>query len=271
MILRINTEVKSYPNVYKTQKQPTCNAMFQPSFTASAVVVKGENKSIWNSFVGFCSQKGLDTLKNIKSHIPHNVIVVSGPSGVGKDTIIGELKKKSPGIKSVVSYTTRAPRPGEVDGIDYHYINHEAFDKMDRKREFFQQLRMNGNGYGMTTSEVHEKRIGEDVVINISSETAHIVREKYGKKSVLLFINAPSMEEIKKRLIKRGSDAPETIEKRLAYGRQQLEHTQDFDKVIMNDKLDVAVKEAFEYIKNRHSRVIKFLDAGIAFLTKRIK
>lgn len=271
MISGISTRVQNYPYIGQHSKNQNYQVEKALKLNRDTITFTGEKKYNLDSFISTPSKKALEVLKRIKSRIPHNVIVISGPSGVGKDTIIAELKKKNSGLKTVVSYTTRAMRQGEAEGVDYRYIDHKTFEEMDQRGEFFQQLKLNGNRYGGTTADIHSQRVGEDVIINISSETAPAIKNKYGKKSVLLFIKAPSMEEIKRRLIKRGSDSAEVIETRLEYGRQQLIHTAAFDKIIMNDKLDVAADEAFKYINKRHSKLIKVVNSMINFLSKRIK
>lgn len=210
----------------------------------------------------------LNPLEKIKSKIPHNVIVVSGPSGAGKDTIINAVKAADTYSKSAVSYTTRAIRPGEVDGQNYYFVSQEVFDKMDANGEIFQQLRLNGKCYGGTMAEIDSKRKGGNVIMNMSAEEAYKIKEKYGKDSVLLFIAPPNFEELEKRLIKRGTETLEAIKKRLEYGKQQMECAPSFDKVIVNDKLDVAIQDANKYIKKCRKFSVKVIDGLISFVNQ---
>lgn len=210
-------------------------------------------------------------LEKIKSKIPHNVIVVSGPSGAGKDTIINAIKASDPYSKSAVSYTTRAIRPGEVEGKNYYFVSQEAFDKMNTNGEIFQQVKLNGNSYGGTTTEIDSKRKGGDVFLNMSAEEAYKIKDKYGKDSVLIFVAPPSFEELERRLVKRGTETLEAIQKRLAYGKQQMECASSFDKVIINDKLEVAIQDAKNYLKKCRKLSVKMVDNLMEFLKQNAK
>jgi len=281
MISEINLKVQTPSNAITLQKNKNYNVVSLSNYNKDTVSFTGKKNGSENSFqktTNFLNalttkfNSGcINVMERIKGKISHNVIVVSGPSGVGKDTIIDRLKTKNPKLKTMVSYTTRDPRPGEVDGVNYNYISQKKFDEMDKKGEFFQQLRMNGKCYGGTLADINSGRKSEDIIVNISSEEAYKIKNVYGKKSVLLFITAPSMEVIRQRLIKRGTETEEAIEKRLAYGNQQLEHIKDFDKVIINNNLDDAVEETFKYVESRHSKPVKIIDSLIKFLAKKIK
>lgn len=270
MIFPVSIGIKNYSNLVQAQKIQNTNLVSLPRVNSDSVSFSG-NSETKSSLFETVIKKSIGVLENIKSRIPQNVIAISGPSGVGKDTMIDAIKKLDPSIESVLSYYTRQPRPGEIHGVTCYFIPQKQFDEMSSRSEFLQQLSLNGKSYGGTIAEVDMKSKGHDTFYNLSSETAHVIRERYGKKAVLIFINEPSREETRRRLIKRGTETAETIEKRMAYGVQQMEHMGEFDKVIVNDNLDVAVKEAYEYIKSRRSTLVKTINSTISFLAKRIK
>lgn len=207
----------------------------------------------------------LKSLEKIKSRIPHNVIVVSGPSGVGKDAIIKAFKQLDPYSKKVVAYTTRAMRTGESEGIDYHYISKNLFDEMNSKGEFFNPL-VKGDCYGTTIKEVNSKRMGGTVFINMSADQAYKVKNIWKKDAVSIFIKPPSMEELKNRLINRGTETPEKIKKRFNDAKAEMTYCISFDKIIINDKLEDAVKETMKYIKKRSKFTVKLIDSLIALV-----
>lgn len=207
----------------------------------------------------------ISRLEGIKSKVLHKVVVVSGPSGVGKDTIISAVQKVDKASKKAVSYTTRPMRPSEVDGRDYYFISKEQFEIMDKEGKFFNQLNLNEKRYGGTVDELEAKRKGGNVFLNMSAEEAHKVKDIYGKDAILIFVKPPSIEELESRLIKRGTESIEEIKKRVNYGRQQIECASAFDKIIINSNLETAIGETMGYIKKRRSLVVKFLDTLIFF------
>lgn len=271
MISKINANIQAYTGITQAQKIQNSNYITSARLNNDTVSFTGnDNKKV--GFFGKLAQKSVNILKKLKSRIAHNVVVISGPSGVGKDTIIEELRKTGYELQSTISYTTRAPRPGEVNGVHYHFITQQQFEEMDKKGLFFEQMKLgNGSRYGGTVGEINEKRMGHDVIKNISAEEASKIKNKFGKKAVLLFIKAPSMDEVEKRLIARGTETAESIKTRIAYGHQQMEEISKFDKVITNDKLDVAVKEVFEYLNGRQRGIVKITNSVIKALLKWVK
>jgi len=214
----------------------------------------------------------VDRLRALKSKTSHKVVVISGPSGVGKDTIIEALRKKGYELQTTVSYTTRKPRSGEIDGVHYHFISQDQYDAMEKNGEFFETNRLkNGTCYGGTPAETELKRMGHDVVLNISADAAPKIKGKFGKDAVLIYIDAPSEDEVIRRLINRGTETAESLAVRLEYNKEQAKYIGSFDKVIINDKLDLAVKKTLQYLKSRQSDVVKNIDSKIAKLLARLK
>jgi guanylate kinase len=169
------------------------------------------------------------------------LFVLAGPSGVGKGTIVRELVSRDPeGLSLSVSVTTRAPRPGEVDGVDYFFVDDDAFDRMIRAGELLEWAEIVGHRSGTPRGFVEDRMAaGRDVVLEIDVVGASQVRERV-PGSVLIFIDPPSMEELERRLRGRGTETEERIRLRLETADWELEQREWFDHVIVNDDLEGA-------------------------------
>lgn len=209
------------------------------------------------------SERVANIVDAIKSQCQGNIIVVSGPSGVGKDTVIDKVLEKNPKINQVVSYATRAPRPNEVDGVDYKFTTKEHFKKLLEENKLFQHLYFNDNYYGITYEELHNKRKGHDVIINVTADEALRIKKQYGNKAVLIFIDPPSIEELVERLKNRKTEKdPAEIERRIAAGIEQIKYADGFDYRVVNEtgKLEVATQKALKCIDGRKNKLIALLD-----------
>ena len=177
--------------------------------------------------------------------------VISGFSGVGKGTAVKELLKKYPYALSV-SATTRSPRPGEVPGVSYHYITKEEFEKRIEEGDFFEWARYVENYYGTPKSFVMEKlEAGQDVILEIEAEGAFKVRSQY-PEAMLIFMVPPSMEELRRRLVGRGTETAETVAKRLKKAaEEELDRAKLYDFLVINDDLQACVEELHFVIQNR--------------------
>jgi guanylate kinase len=170
------------------------------------------------------------------------VFVITGPSGVGKGTLIRGLADRIPELELSVSATTRAPRPGELDGIAYHFLSPEQFDERVRGDQFVEWAEYSGNRYGTLRAEL-ERRIvrGVPVVLEIEVQGARQVREKM-PEAVQVFIAPPSRETLRARLIARGTDTDEQVRARLETADAELAAQPEFRHVVVNDRLEEAIE-----------------------------
>ena len=168
------------------------------------------------------------------------LLVITGPSGVGKGTLIRGLIERVPRLVLSVSATTRPPRPGEVDGRDYHFLSPEDFERRAAAGDFVEHAVFAGNRYGTLRSEL--ERPGEAIVLEIDLQGARQVRETL-PEAVQVFIAPPSLEALEQRLRQRGSDAPEQIRDRLAVAPRELAAQEEFSRVVVNDDLEQALQE----------------------------
>ena len=169
---------------------------------------------------------------------------MTGPSGVGKGTLIRTLRERFPGLELSVSATTRAPRPGEQDGLDYHFLSNAEFERRLRAGEFVEHAEYAGNRYGTLRSEIDRAREGgaRALVLEIEVQGARQVREAL-PGAVQVFIAPPSEEALRTRLVGRGADSAEQIGRRLAVAEEEISARDEFEHVIVNDRLDDAVQE----------------------------
>lgn len=169
------------------------------------------------------------------------LLVVSSPSGAGKTTLCNRLREEFPKIGFSVSYTTRQPRPGETDGVEYHFVSHERFQEMAAADEFAEYAMVHGNMYGTAARQVavalHE---GCDILFDIDFQGGRQLRNRFREEVVLVFILPPSLRELERRLRQRGTDADEVIAQRLKVARSELAHYDEYDYLIVNDDLDNA-------------------------------
>ena len=173
------------------------------------------------------------------------VLVITGPSGVGKGTLIRLLLDRFPRMALSVSATTRAPRPGERDGVDYRFLSPQEFQRRIDNDEFLEWAEYAGHRYGTLKSELD--RDVDILVLEIEVQGARQVRERV-PDAVSGFIAPPSEEALRTRLVGRGSDPPEQVERRLAVAREELAARDEFDHVVVNDDLDQAVQDLAELV-----------------------
>jgi guanylate kinase len=166
-----------------------------------------------------------------------NVFVITGPSGVGKGTLIRTLLERVPELELAVSATTRRPRAGEADGVDYHFLSDEEFERRVQAGEFVEQARYSGRRYGTLQSELEQRLAGgHPVVLEIEVQGARQIRERM-PEAVQIFIAPPSEAALRARLVGRGTDDPEQVAARLETAREELRAQGEFGHVVTNDRL----------------------------------
>jgi guanylate kinase len=171
------------------------------------------------------------------------VLVITGPSGVGKGTLIRGLMQRIPNLELSVSATTRAPRPGERDGVDYHFLTEPEFERRVRDGAFVEHADYAGRSYGTLRSELDARlRAGVPVVLEIEVQGARQVRAAM-PDAVLVFIAPPSLEALRARLVGRGTDDSHEVGRRLRVAEQELEARDEFGHVVVNDRLEDALEQ----------------------------
>ena len=177
--------------------------------------------------------------------------VLSGPSGVGKSTVVAELRRQSPEIWISVSVTTRRPRPGEVDGREYYFVDDREFDRMLAAGELLEWNEFAGNKYG-TPREPVRLRVerGEPTLLEIDLNGARQVREIMKDDALFVFLQPPSWEELVRRLTRRGTEPPEVVERRLAVAREELAAAGEFDVTLVNTSVSEVCRQLVTLINN---------------------
>ena len=195
------------------------------------------------------------------------LIVISAPSGTGKTTLTHMLLKEFPDMEFSVSYTTRKPRPGEVNGKDYFFVDRETFERMIEEGDFLEWAEVYGNLYGTSKSQVLKAlNEGKDILLDIDTQGALQVKRNF-PEAVLIFILPPSFKELERRLRSRGTDDEETIERRLKIARVEVERAPLYDYIVVNDRLEkayeklksivIAEKCRTERLKGQFEKVVK--------------
>ena len=202
-----------------------------------------------------------------------NLFIVCAPSGAGKTSLVGELLQADPQIRLSVSYTTRKPRSGEVDGREYHFVTEPEFAQMIGRGEFLENALVHGNHYATSAHWISEQRAaGHDIMLEIDWQGASQVRQLI-PEAIGIFILPPSFETLLSRLNKRAQDSPDVIARRLAVARDEISHVGEFKYVIINDNFTEAAQDLISIVRAerlltsvqlaRHSSQINRMKQGI--------
>ncbi len=168
------------------------------------------------------------------------LIVISAPSGAGKTTLCRGLTQRFPALRESISYTTRQPRPGEVDGVDYHFISEARFRQMVAEHAFIEWAEVHGNLYGTALATIEEARCsGVDILLDIDCQGAKALKQR-GVRGLFVFVLPPSMHELRRRLESRSSDASEVIERRIVRATDEIREARWYDYIVVNDRLEEA-------------------------------
>ena len=201
--------------------------------------------------------KGSDSIVNMKHHSSGQLYVISAPSGAGKTSLVRRLTETDPLIRVSVSTTTRPPRPGEVDGVNYHFTDAETFRKQIEAGDFLEWAEVFGNFYGTRKSQVEQLlEEGFDVILEIDWQGARQIRQLM-PDTQSIFILPPSLEELERRLTGRGTDAPEVIARRLSEAREEMRHYLEFDYVVINDDFETAFEELHTIFRANRLRTLR--------------
>jgi guanylate kinase len=201
-------------------------------------------------------------MKNTKN----NVFIISAPSGSGKTTLIDLLLTENPSLSFSISHTTRPPRPGERDGIEYFFISEQKFEQMIREERFVEWAEVHGHFYGTSREMlVQPEKENRDVILDIDVQGAAQVRQKM-PEAISIFILPPSYEALKTRLLTRQKDKQEVMLKRLENARKEIRRYSEFDYIIINDDLETASKSLSSIIDSSNSLREKQIDRIEAIL-----
>jgi len=186
---------------------------------------------------------------------PGLLVVVSGPAGVGKGTVVSRAREQYKDIVFSVSATSRCPRPGEIDGKNYFFVSRERFLEMIREGALLEWVEYCGNYYGTPKMYVEQElEKGHVVLLEIEVEGAHNVKRQY-PDCISVFITPPTIEELRKRITKRGTESPEVIEKRMKRALEEMEQLDSYDYIIKNESVEDSARQLLDIIEKERNRI----------------
>ena len=186
-----------------------------------------------------------------------NIIVISAPSGAGKTTLCNELQRRKPHIKFSVSCTTRPKREHEVDGVNYHFLSPQEFTEKVQNNKFIEFENVHGYYYGTLRKTLEDALTKQEMILfDVDVNGAMAIKSNYSDYTCTIFILPPSLDDLKKRLIQRGCETEERINKRLERTAQEMEYKDKFDACIINDDLAIAAEELNKLITKQNKGVV---------------
>ena len=186
------------------------------------------------------------------------LFVVSAPSGAGKTTLLGRVVSQLPGVHISVSFTTRARRPDEREGVDYSFVSREAFVDMVKEGKFIEWAEVHGDLYGTPRSNLDKIDRGSDLILEIDTQGARKIKEEF-KNGVLVFVRPPSLESLGERLRSRGGDSEEAMRARLQSAQKELDQMTWYDYIVINDKIEEATEELASIIIAERCKTARML------------
>ena len=183
-------------------------------------------------------------------HGKNIMVILSSPSGVGKTTLTKKIQQKYQKFKISVSHTTRKPRSNEVNGVDYHFVNHKRFKELISKNEFYEYAKIFENYYGTLKKNVDDTFKSNDIIFDIDWQGTKQLSKFKNLNLIKLYLITDSKNELKKRLIKRNQNTKDEVEKRFNAFDEDIKHWNDYDYVIINKNLDVCFKQIEKIIEN---------------------
>lgn len=207
---------------------------------------------------GRLNAKADELIEELRSIARPRLIVISGPSGVGKDTIIEQMRVAHPEYAFIVTATTRPRRPGEIDGVHYYFMSHEEFRELQARNEFLESAEVYGNFYGVPRSRIRKALAnGKNVVVKVDVQGAASIRKIVPTGGIFIFLVPPSMAELIHRLRSRKTDEPDALMKRIATASRELERAREFDYVVFNENgsIDKALTVIDAIITAENARI----------------
>ena len=193
------------------------------------------------------------------SHDVNNIMVIlSSPSGAGKTTITKKIQQKYQSFKISVSHTTRKPRSNEVDGVDYHFISKNEFEKLIKDQKFYEYAKIFDNYYGTLKQNVDELIKKNDIIFDIDWQGTKQLSKYKNLDLIKIYLLPPNKDELKKRLVRRNQNSDEEVDKRFKAFDEDIKHWQDYDYVLINENLENCYKQIEKIIINHKSKISSF-------------
>ncbi len=191
------------------------------------------------------------------------MVILSSPSGAGKTTLTKKIQQKYQTFKISVSHTTRTPRSNEVDGVDYHFVNHSEFQNLIKKNQFYEYAKIFENYYGTSKVNVDKTIIKNDIIFDIDWQGTKQLSKFKNLKLIKIFLITDNKNELKNRLLKRNQDSLKEVDKRLKAFDDDIKHWSDYDYVVINKNLEACFKQIEQIISNSKSKTTNFFQKAL--------